>query len=88
MAVAPIRTPRLLLRRPRRADAAALAERRSDPGVAEFQTWVPPYPVERAEAMLARLAESTWLANDEWSMLTIANSDDTAIFGDLALRPA
>jgi RimJ/RimL family protein N-acetyltransferase len=87
MSFAPIRTDRLLLRRPRPADAAALAERRSDSRVAEFQNWVPPYPLERAEAMLAGLVESTWLANDDWSMLTIADADDRTIYGDLALHP-
>lgn len=87
MSLAPTRTDRLLLRLPRRSDAAALAERRSDHRVAEFQSWVPPYPLARAETMLAGLVESAWLADDEWSMLTIAGSDDTTILGDLALRP-
>ncbi len=87
MSFAPTRTDRLLLRLPRRSDAAALAERRSDLRVAEFQSWVPPYPVARAEKMLADLVESAWLVDDEWSMLTIADSDDMTILGDLALHP-
>ena len=86
MSIAQIRTDRLLLRLPRRTDAAALAERRSDRRVAEFQSWVPPYPLKRAEAMLADLVEADWLADDAWSMLTIADSDDTTIHGDLALH--
>ncbi len=87
MSFASIRTDRLLLRLPLAGDAAALAERRSDPRVAEFQNWIPPYPLERAQKLLASVAESAWLADDEWSMLTIADADDTGILGDLALHP-
>lgn len=87
MSFAPIRTDRLFLRRPRPADAAPLAERRSDPRVAEFQNWIPPYPLERAKTLIARLLESPWLRTDEWSMLTIADADDSTVYGDLALHP-
>ncbi len=87
MTFAPITTERLLLRPPRLSDAAALAERRSEPEVAEYQNWVPPFPLERAEAVLAQLSAMDGPASDSWWMLTIADHDDTTIFGDLAIHP-
>jgi RimJ/RimL family protein N-acetyltransferase len=87
MTFAPIETERLLLRPPRLADAAALAERRSDPGVAEYQNWVPPFPLERAQEMLAELSAMEGPVSDSWWMLTITDADDSTIFGDLALHP-
>ena len=39
-----LRTDRLLLRRPRLADAEALAARRSDPEVAKYQNWIAAVP--------------------------------------------
>lgn len=87
MTFAPIETTRLLLRPPRSTDAAALAERRSDARVAQYQNWVPPYPLQRAEAMLAELSKMEGPASESWWMLTVADLDDTMIFGDLALHP-
>ena len=87
MAFAPITTERLLLRPPRLSDAGALAERRSDPRVAEYQNWVTPFPLERAEGMLAELSAMDGLVSDSWWMLTIADADDSTIFGDLAIHP-
>lgn len=87
MNFAPIETERLLLRPPRLSDATALADRRSDPAVAEFQNWVPPFPLERAEALLAEVSKLDGPASDSWWMLTITDPDDTTIFGDLAIHP-
>lgn len=83
---ADIRTDRLLLRPVRPADADALAGRRSDPAVAKYQSWTPPYPLERAVAMITSVAANDEPPIDDWWMLTIADSDDTTILGDLALR--
>jgi RimJ/RimL family protein N-acetyltransferase len=83
----PITTQRLLLRPPRLSDAAALAERRSDPQVAEFQNWVAPFPLERAEGMITELSGMDGPVSDCWWMLTVADPDDSTIFGDLAIHP-
>jgi RimJ/RimL family protein N-acetyltransferase len=87
MAFEPITTERLLLRPPRLSDAAALAKRRSHAMVAEYQNWVPPYPLERAEEMLDGLTKLNGPVSDNWWMLTIADPQDTTIFGDLAIHP-
>lgn len=87
MGFAAITTERLLLRPPRPGDAVALAERRSDPLVARWQNWVPPYPLERAEAMLAELSAMDAPVSDTWWMLTITDPEDTEVLGDVAIHP-
>jgi RimJ/RimL family protein N-acetyltransferase len=80
------RTERLLLRPVRASDAIALAARRSDPEVARYQTWIPPYPLDRAKAMIAEVSAMDGPADGEWWMLTIADPTDTAVFGDLVVK--
>jgi RimJ/RimL family protein N-acetyltransferase len=82
----PRQTERLLLRPVRVADVDAFFERRNDPTVAELQDWETPYSRERAESLIAGAAEMTGPVSDDWWMLTIADSADTVIYGDLALR--
>ena len=82
----PITTERLLLRPTRPSDAHAFFERRNDPEVAELQDWDVPYPLERAEASMAELAEMTALPIDDWWVLTVTDLDDTAIYGDLVFK--
>ena len=86
MAFTPIHTERLLLRPPRASDAAHLAARRSDPEVARYQNWIAPYPLERAEAMIAELMQLDGPTNDEWWMLTVADPSDVEVFGDLVVH--
>jgi RimJ/RimL family protein N-acetyltransferase len=45
-------TPRLVLRRFRAADIAALAAYRSDPEIARYQTWSPPVSLAAAAALV------------------------------------
>lgn len=82
----PIATERLLLRPVRSSDAEALAERRSDPEVALWQSWDTPYPLDRAAHLVADVVETPDPVDDAWWMLTIADLDDTTVHGDLALR--
>jgi RimJ/RimL family protein N-acetyltransferase len=86
MAFTPLRTARLLIRPMRADDAAALAARRSDPEVAEYQNWLVPYPVERAEAMVAEIAQLEGPTDGEWWMATIADPDDTTALGDVVVH--
>jgi RimJ/RimL family protein N-acetyltransferase len=82
----PLHTKRLLLRPVRGSDADALFERRNDPAVAELQDWETPYPRGIAESAIAELAEMPGPISGEWWMLTIADTSDTQIYGDLALK--
>ncbi|MBC7835652.1 MAG: GNAT family N-acetyltransferase [Phycisphaerales bacterium] len=49
-----LRTPRLLLRPFCADDAAALAERRSDPEVARYVLWNTPYTMEQAHSLIEK----------------------------------
>ena len=81
-----IRTERLLLRPVRAGDAVHLAARRSDPEVAAYQTWIPPFPLERAESIIADAAAMDGPTDEEWWMLTVADHDDTVVHGDLVVH--
>lgn len=81
-----LRTRRLLLRRVRPDDARALTERRNDPEVAHYQDWATPFPVERATALVDELVTMDAPTRGEWWMLTIADVDDSSVFGDLAVH--
>lgn len=86
MVFAPLTTERLSLRRTRLSDTQAWFERRSDPEVAELQDWPMPYPLERAQARLAELEQMNGPELDSWWALTIADRDDTTIYGDLVIK--
>ena len=82
----PLRTERLLLRPMRTDDAASIAARRSDPDVARYQNWTTPYPLERAQTMVADIVAMDGPADGEWWMLTIADPDDSTVLGDLVVH--
>ncbi|CAN5777786.1 hypothetical protein BH24ACT5_BH24ACT5_09580 [soil metagenome] len=82
----PLRTERLLLRRPRRADAAALAAYRSDPAVARYQSWQSRYPLGKAEALIAELADVDEPRDGEWFTIAVADATTDEMVGDVALR--
>lgn len=86
MAFEPLRTERLVIRPVRSSDAEALAERRSDPAVAEFQNWSGAYSLDRARALIGEILADDEPPDDGWWMLTIEDRDGT-IIGDLALHP-
>jgi len=80
-------TPRLLVRPVRTDDLGALVERRNDPDVAELQAWETPWPAELGRQMIDGMLSATGPRDEHWWMLTIANRDDTTIYGDIVFRP-
>jgi diamine N-acetyltransferase len=54
--------------------------------VARYQNWSTPYPLERAEALIAEVSEFEGPTDDEWWMLTIADRFDDEVLGDLAVH--
>jgi RimJ/RimL family protein N-acetyltransferase len=86
MVFEPLRTERLLLRPMRTDDAPSIAARRSDPDVARYQNWTTPYPLERAEALVADVIALDGPTDGEWWMLTIADADDSTVLGDLVVH--
>lgn len=81
-----LRTERLMLRRPRLADVESFHARRNDPEVQRYETWTLPFPRERIQQHLEKSIEMGGPASDQGWLATIANLDDTAIFGDLFIE--
>lgn len=82
----PIETSRLHIRSLVAEDAADLARRRSDPEVAKYQNWTLPYPVERAETMVASIVAMNGPENGEWWMAAACDRATGEVLGDLALH--
>lgn len=81
----PLTTERLLLRPARLSDIDELYERRADPRVSDWQDWPMPYSRERAAAVVERtMANDDPPDNGGW-MLTIADRDDTVVYGDISM---
>lgn len=80
-----ITTERLVLRRFRTSDAPVLAEYRSDPEVARYQSWDAPFPLLRAETAVAN-----FLASDPdrpgWFQYAIERAGDRRLIGDVAVH--
>ncbi len=82
----PIHTSRLLIRPFVPDDAAELARRRNDPLVAKYQNWALPYPVERAETIVASIVAMGGPENGEWWMAAVCDRSNEEVLGDLALH--
>ncbi len=82
----PIRTARLLIRSFRPEDAVGLAQRRSDPVVAEYQNWTIPFSIDDAERIVAELVAMEGPANEEWWMAIVCDAATEEVLGDLALH--
>jgi RimJ/RimL family protein N-acetyltransferase len=77
---------RIVVRRFRDRDAAALSRYRSDPEVARYQAWDAPYPEHEAAAFIASLRDSSPGSPGEWFQFAIGLQDDDSLIGDLGLR--
>jgi RimJ/RimL family protein N-acetyltransferase len=80
-----IATKRLVLRRFRKADATTLADYRSDPEVARYQSWDAPFPPLRAETAVAN-----FMASDPdragWFQYAVERAEDKVLIGDVAVH--
>ncbi len=65
-------------------DGHVLASYRNDPQIADMQNWTLPYPLERAQALLADQAEIHALIDPGWTQLGIEL--DGRVIGDLAVQ--
>jgi RimJ/RimL family protein N-acetyltransferase len=84
VAFEPIRTDRLVLRRPVLSDAEAAYVRRSLPEVARYQDWEMPYTRERAEKSTAEAAAMDGpLDGKGWTITVVDASEPDRILGDL-----
>ena len=81
-------TERLVLRRFTPGDASRFAAYRSDPGVARYQSWDAPYPLDRAQAFVAWLDAHHPDEPGEFYQLAIAERAAPGVLvGDCGFRP-
>jgi RimJ/RimL family protein N-acetyltransferase len=81
-----VRTARLVLRRPRPEDAAALfAEYATDPEVCRYLTWTPHASLQETEALVAR-SGALWEAKRTFRWVLTRRGEDRAL-GMVELRP-
>ena len=76
---------RLLIRRFTPADAEALASYRSDAGVARYQDWECPFPVEEARQFITGLHPAPG-APGTWFQFAVSLPTPATLIGDVALR--
>lgn len=81
----PLRTERLIVRSPTLDDVENLHARRNDPEVSALQDWEYPYPLEKAQTLVASVIEAGEPTNDEWWLGIVARHDGLVV-GDLALH--
>jgi aminoglycoside 6'-N-acetyltransferase len=84
---AALRTVRLTIRRFRAEDAAALAAYRSEPEVARYQGWEPPFLEERAAAFIAGLDATHPDTPGEWFQLAVTETASGMLIGDIGVGP-
>ncbi len=82
----PIRTERLLIRAAEPGDAGPLHARRNDPAVAVHQNWTTPFPMERAEQIVASSSAMGGPTDGEWWMATVCLDASAESIGDLAVH--
>jgi RimJ/RimL family protein N-acetyltransferase len=80
----PIDTERLRLRRLEPRDAARLAEYRSEPSVAVYQSWSG-MTLEEADAFIAEQLDSPIGQQDQWFQLAIAEKTEDLLMGDVGI---
>lgn len=82
-------TGRLVLRRFRPDDLPTFVAYRSDPSVARYQSWDAPYPVQRAERLLAEMASAHPDSPGIWFQVAVVRRTDGLLIGDCAahVRP-
>ncbi len=79
-------TMRLRVRPIRLADAPTMAAYRSDPDVARWVPWEPPYPVEKASELIGRMVARTGITWGEWTMMAIERVGDGVMVGDCVAK--
>lgn len=82
----PLAGPRCLLRDLRDDDLPAFAAYRSDPLVARYQSWTPPYAVEQARALLESIRAAPFDTPGTWYQIAVADPATDALMGDCALH--
>jgi RimJ/RimL family protein N-acetyltransferase len=80
----PLPAERVVLRRLRESDASAFAAYRSDPEVARYQSWEPPYALAKAQALVTGMNARHPDTPGEWFQFAVALRDTDQLIGDCA----
>lgn len=79
-----LRTDRLILRRFSTDDIESFAAYRSDPDVARYQSWDPPFTQAQAQAFIEALADTDPDTPGQWFQLAVVEASSGVHIGDLA----
>ncbi|MEO6920025.1 MAG: GNAT family protein [Collimonas sp.] len=85
MALLPLTTERLILRRFTRQDLASFSGYRNQPEVACYQSWSS-YSAEDAEAFFAQQHDLAFNADDTWFQIAAERKEDAVLAGDVAVH--
>lgn len=82
----PLATERLLLRSFQDSDIEPFSAYRSDPEVARYQDWEPPFPVERATRFVEAMKKAKVNVPGEWYQVAIELKANGQLIGDCAIH--
>ena len=81
-----LKSPRLILRPFRDPDLDVFAEYRSDPDVARYQSWTPPYTKDQAIALMKGMDSIQPGTPGMWLQLAVERQCQPGIIGDCAFQ--
>lgn len=81
-----LKSPRLFIRPFRDEDLDAFAEYRSDPDVARYQSWTPPYTLDQAIALIKGMEGMQPGTPGHWLQLAVERQSQPGIMGDCAFQ--
>jgi len=81
-----LKTERLLLRPFQEADLPAFVAYRSDPEVARYQSWTPPYSLARARQFLAEIEQTPIGKPGAWYQFALERQSQPGLIGDCAFQ--
>ena len=81
-----IATPRLLMRPFMETDLETFAAYRSDPQVARYQSWTPPYTLNQARAFFREMKHARPGTPGTWYQLAVERLAQPGIIGDCAFQ--
>lgn len=79
-------TPRLRLRPFQESDLEAFAAYRSDPDVARYQSWTPPFTLDQAAAFLGDMKLARPGQPGVWYQLAVERQSQPGLIGDCAFQ--
>lgn len=80
----PWQTERLILRRFEIGDAEALSAYRSQPEVAQYQSWRTPFTVEQAKCLISSCKDVLFGERNTWMQIAVIEKASNQVIGDCA----